>query len=76
MQVVYEIGKNLAQKGYVVLTGGLNVGVQNEGLKGAKSEKGLTVGILPFNEPNKFSEYIDIPIITNMRSGRIYINVL
>lgn len=72
----FEIGKYSAQKGYTTLTGGLNVGIQNEGLKGAKSENGLTIGIMPFNEPEKFSEYVDIPIITNMRSGRNYINAL
>ena len=72
----YEIGKYVANKGYTVLTGGLNIGIQNEGLKGAKSSNGLTIGIMPFNEPEKFSEYVDIPIITNMRSGRNYINVL
>ena len=72
----YEIGKYVAGNGYIVLTGGLNVGIQNEGLKGAKASNGLTIGIMPFNEPDKFSEYVDIPIITNMRSGRNYINVL
>lgn len=72
----FEIGKYVANKGYVVLTGGLNIGIQNEGLKGAKASNGLTIGIMPFNEPDKFSEYVDIPIITNMRSGRNYINVL
>ena len=72
----FEIGKYVADKGYAVLTGGLNVGIQNEGLKGAKSSNGLTIGIMPFNEPEKFSKYVDIPIITNMRSGRNYINVL
>ena len=72
----FEIGKYVADKGYAVLTGGLNVGIQNEGLKGAKASNGLTIGIIPFNEPDKFSEYVDIPIITNMRSGRNYINVL
>lgn len=72
----FEIGKYVADNGYAVLTGGLNLGVQNEGLKGAKSKNGLTIGIMPFNEPDKFSEYVDIPIITNMRSGRNYINTL
>ena len=48
----------------------------NEGLKGAKYSNWLTIGITPFNEPEKFSKYVDIPIITNMRSGRNYINVL
>lgn len=72
----YEIGKYLANNGFTVLTGGLNIGVQNEGLKGAKDSNGLTIGIMPFNEPEKFSKYVDIPIITNMRSGRNYINAL
>lgn len=72
----FLLGKYAADKGYVVLTGGLNVGVQNEGLKGAKAGSGLTIGIMPFNEPDKFSKYVDIPIITNMRSGRNYINAL
>ena len=72
----YEIGKYAANKGYIILTGGLNVGIQNEGLKGAKDGNGLTIGVMPFNEPDKFSHYVDILIITNMRSGRNYINVL
>ena len=72
----YEIGKYMANNGFAVLTGGLNIGVQNEGLKGAKDSNGLTIGIMPFNEPEKFSKYVDIPIITNMRSGRNYINAL
>lgn len=72
----YRIGKFAAIRGYAVLTGGLNIGIQNEGLKGAKAANGLTIGIMPFNEPEKFSEYVDIPIITNMRSGRNYINAL
>ena len=74
--MLYEIGKYIAEKGYVTLTGGLNRGIQNEGLKGAKVSNGLTIGIMPFNEPKEFSKYIDIPIVTNMRSGRNYINSL
>ena len=66
----------MANNGFTVLTGGLNIGVQNEGLKGAKDSNGLTIGIMPFNEPEKFSKYVDIPIITNMRSGKNYINAL
>lgn len=72
----FEIGKYLAEKGYVVLTGGVNLGVQNEALKGAKNANGLTVGILPFLDKERFSDYVDIPIISNMMSGRNYLNVL
>lgn len=72
----YEIGKWCALNNFVVLTGGRNEGVMNEALKGSKEAGGLTVGILPSDDRDIFSEYIDIPIITNMRSGRNYINVL
>lgn len=76
LQNAYEIGKFCASKGWVTLTGGRNQGVMNEALKGAKENSGLTVGILPTNDKITFSDYIDIPIITNMRSGRNYINAL
>lgn len=72
----YEIGKFCASKGWITLTGGRNRGVMNEALKGAKENNGLTVGILPTDDKITFSEYIDVPIITNMRSGRNYINAL
>ena len=72
----YEIGKFCASKGWVTLTGGRNQGVMNEALKGAKENGGLTVGILPTNDKTTFSEFIDILICTNMRSGRNYINAL
>ncbi|MBP9779266.1 cytochrome [Candidatus Gracilibacteria bacterium] len=72
----FEIGKYAAEHGYVVLTGGRNIGVMEAGLQGAKSANGTTVGILPNDDRSTFSEYVDIPIITNMRSGRNYMNVL
>ena len=46
------------------------------GLKGAKEAGGLTVGILPNDDRTQMSEYVDVPIITNMRSGRNAINAL
>ncbi|HIH17392.1 MAG TPA: cytochrome [Nanoarchaeota archaeon] len=72
----YEIGAFCAKKGWVTLTGGRNKGVMNEALKGAKENNGLTIGVLPTDEKELFSDFLDIPIITNMSSGRNYINVL
>jgi hypothetical protein len=72
----YEIGKFCAKKKWVTLTGGRNIGVMDEALKGAKENGGITVGILPSDEKESFSRFIDVPIITNMKSGRNYINVL
>lgn len=72
----YELGKYCAEKEYVTLTGGLKYGVMNEALKGAKENGGITIGIMPTDDREEFSEYVDIPIITTMESGRNYIEIL
>lgn len=72
----YELGKYCAEKGYITLTGGLKYGVMNEALKGAKQQGGLTLGIMPTDDKTEFSEYVDIPIITTMKAGRNYIEIL
>ena len=72
----YEIGKYSASQGFITLTGGRNDGVMDEALRGAKENGGTTIGILPSDDKTTFSKYIDIPIITNMKSARNYINVL
>ncbi len=72
----FEIGKYAAEHGYVVLTWWRNIWVMEAWLQWAKSANGTTVWILPNDDRSTFSEYVDIPIITNMRSGRNYMNVL
>ena len=72
----YQIGKYCAENNYVTLTGGLNQGIMNEALKGAKEHNGQTIGIMPTDDRSKFSEYADIPIITTMKAGRNYIEIL
>ena len=72
----YQIGKYCAENDYIALTGGLKYGVMNEALKGAKENGGLTIGIMPTDDKTEYSEYADIPIITTMKSGRNYIEIL
>lgn len=72
----HKLGILIAQKGWITLTGGRNIGVMDAALKGAKEAQGLTIGILPSDDQTTFSNALDIPIITNMRSGRNYLNVL
>ena len=76
IEVAYEIGKLVAMEDWVLLTGGRNVGVMDAACKGAKEAKGLTIGILPTDEKETFSEAVDIAIITGMNSARNNINVL
>ncbi|SFG72954.1 hypothetical protein SAMN05660649_02540 [Desulfotomaculum arcticum] len=62
-----EIGREIAQKGAILLTGGRS-GVMEAVSRGAKMANGLVVGILPGDTLDKANEYIDIPITTGLSS--------
>ncbi|AFZ28064.1 hypothetical protein Cylst_6093 [Cylindrospermum stagnale PCC 7417] len=72
----YQLGKRIALEGWILLTGGRNVGVMDAASKGAKSANGLTLGILPTEKSNSISEAVDIAIFTDMGNARNNINVL
>jgi uncharacterized protein (TIGR00725 family) len=76
MENATELGKLIAHKGWILLTGGRNVGVMDAASKGAQQAGGLTVGILPSENRQNASEYVDIPICSGMGSARNNINVL
>jgi len=71
-----ELGRLIARKGWITLTGGRNAGVMAAASRGAKSAGGLTVGVLPTGTREGISPDVDIPIITGMGSARNNINVL
>lgn len=64
-QAAYEIGKELAMNGYVVMTGGKE-GIMEAACRGAKSSKGVTVGVLPGSDPKEANSHVDIPVPTGM----------
>ena len=72
----YELGQLIAQHGWVLLTGGRNVGVMDAASKGAKAANGLTIGILPTPDTSSLSDAVDIAIATDMGNARNNINVL
>lgn len=76
IQNAYELGKRIAEQGWVLLTGGRNVGVMEAASQGAKLWDGLTIGILPGNNSKGISEAVDIAIFTDMHNARNNINVL
>lgn len=75
-QYAYQIGAMIAQEGCILLNGGRASGVMQASAKGAKENGGITLGILPVNDPQWASQYIDIPIVTGMGLARNVINVL
>lgn len=74
-QLALAVGRQLAQRDFIVLTGGLG-GVMSAASKGAKEAGGITVGILPGNSrTTPANSYVDIAIYTGMGEARNVINV-
>ena len=64
-----SVGVELARRGATVVCGGLS-GVMEAVCRGAKSEGGSTIGILPGRVPTDANQYVDIPIVTTMGYSR------
>ena len=64
-----QVGAELAKRGVAIVCGGLG-GVMEAACRGAKSAGGMTIGILPGDNPLSANEYIDIPIITGLGYAR------
>lgn len=64
-QLAEEVGREIALRGAILLTGGTN-GVMECASRGAKEAKGLVVGILPGDTMDRANKYIDIPINTGL----------
>jgi uncharacterized protein (TIGR00725 family) len=64
-----EVGREVARRGAVLVCGGLT-GVMEAACRGAASEGGLTVGILPGNDRRAANPYVRIPIVTGLGHAR------
>lgn len=68
-KIAYQVGKEIARKKAILICGGLG-GAMEEAARGAKENKGLTVGILPGFSSSDANPYIDISIVTGLDHGR------
>ncbi len=64
-----ELGAGLAAAGYVVVSGGLG-GVMEAASRGARSELGSTIGILPGNDPREANGWVELAIPTGLGEAR------
>jgi uncharacterized protein (TIGR00725 family) len=64
-----SVGELLAQQGTTIVCGGLG-GVMEAACRGSKSKGGLTVGILPGQDPGTANPWVDIPIVTGIGEAR------
>lgn len=69
VRLAEEVGRELARRGAVLICGGLG-GVMEAACRGASSEGGLTVGILPGESRQAANRYVQIPVVTGIGYAR------
>jgi uncharacterized protein (TIGR00725 family) len=65
LQTAEDVGAALAERGAVVVTGGLG-GVMEAACRGARSRRGRTVGILPGEDRDTANGWVEIAIATGL----------
>lgn len=73
--LAYSIGEAVAHKGYVLLSGGMT-GTMASACRGAQTAGGFVVGICPTDNADDMNSCVDVAIVTAMRGGRNFINIL
>ena len=69
LENAHQVGRELAKRGVAVVCGGLS-GVMEAVCQGAKEMGGITIGILPGDNPLEANAFVDIPICTGAGYAR------
>jgi len=73
--LAYDVGSEVANSNSVLITGGLG-GVMRAACHGAQESGGITVGIIPQDDPSHANEFCDIVIPSGMGLTRDFLNAL
>jgi hypothetical protein len=68
-EIAEKVGEEIAKNGAILICGGRE-GVMEAACRGAKKEKGTTVGILPSLDESDANKYVDVVITTGMNYAR------
>ena len=74
-KIAYEVGIEITKSNSVLICGGLG-GVMAAVAHGASDGGGLTIGIIPQNDPSMANEFCDVVIPTGMGLARDFLNAL
>ena len=64
-----EVGKEIARQGAALICGGLS-GIMEAACRGAASEGGITIGVLPGYDQDAANPHVQIPIATGIGYAR------
>ena len=69
IRLAEEVGRELAKKGVILVCGGLG-GIMEAACRGATSEGGVTIGILPGDSREQANPHVQFPIVTGIGYAR------
>lgn len=75
-RLAFEVGRLIAERGWVLLSGGRTGGVMQASVAGAHAGGGLTLGILYGDDRDDAAEGLDLVIPTGLGAARNVVNVL
>lgn len=75
-RLAYDLGRGIAERGWVLLNGGRPTGVMDASARGCREAGGLSVGILFDAHREAASDHLDLVIPTGMGAARNVANVL
>ena len=67
--LAFKLGQLIAQEGWTLICGG-GSGIMEGACRGAKVQKGLTVGILPSYDGKEANSFLDVKISTGLGYAR------
>ncbi len=67
--IAYEVGRELARRGAVLICGGLG-GVMQAAAQGAQEAGGITIGILPGPDRRAANPFLTYSLVTNLGHAR------
>jgi uncharacterized protein (TIGR00725 family) len=65
-----KVGRAIAERGWVTLTGGRDTGVMDAAARGAAEVRGITIGILPGTDKRGASSHLTIALPTGLGEAR------
>jgi len=68
-ELAFELGRGIAERDAVLICGGLT-GVMEHAARGARVAGGLTIGLLPGDDPAAANQYVDVAIATGLGDAR------
>lgn len=74
-RLAYDVGKEIAQQGHIVINGG-HGGVMEASGHGCAEAGGLVIGVMPGNQFAEGNPHSTVKILTGMQYARNYINGL